>query len=540
MAKLNSPATRVPTVKTPRGTGPMATKSKARTVTHEGATGYVAKDKTALFLLAASSLAGEDSFYESANDRNKRFRELVRTVTLKDPDWVAQFIPYLRGEMNMRTASVIMAIEWALARREAKTPVPSAFSTRQVIVSALQRADEPGEAVAYWRQRTGGKSLPGGVQRGLADAVVRLTNEYSAMKYDSAARAYRLGDVVELTRPKPKGDAQDALFRYLLDTRHRGSDARLELDKLPMIAARKALNEIPQGQRRKKLTEPGFADTLRVAGATWEDMTSWLGGALDASFWEAVIPNMGYMALLRNLRNFDEAGIKPTIARAVADKLRDPEQVRGSRQLPYRFLSAYLAAPSLHWGAALEEALDVSLENVPEFEGRTLVLADSSGSMSRPMSLKSKVTYEQVAALFALALAKRSPGVDVVMFASTSMSFAFRKGGSVLSEMQRWSDENGKVGYATGTATAIRKHYAGQDRVVVISDEQAHGDIRGDVSSAVPANVPLHTFSLGGYAAHHAPTTANRFLWGGLTDRTFKLMQLVEAGQDANWPWEQA
>ena len=67
-----------------------------------------------------------------------------------------------------------------------------------------------------------------------------------------------------------------------------------------------------------------------------------------------MIPSMGYMALLRNLRNFDQAGISRDTQMAVASTLADPEAVARSRQFPYRFWSAYKNVPSLTWASALE------------------------------------------------------------------------------------------------------------------------------------------------------------------------------------------
>lgn len=98
---------------------------------------------------------------------------------------------------------------------------------------------------------------------------------------------------------------------------------------------------------------------------TWEAVAGWLQGPMDAAAWEAVIPSMGVMALARNLRNFDEAGVSDEVAETVARKIADPEQVTKSRMLPMRFYSAFNAAPSLRWGHALERALTASMANIP-------------------------------------------------------------------------------------------------------------------------------------------------------------------------------
>jgi hypothetical protein len=61
----------------------------------------------------------------------------------------------------------------------------------------------------------------------------------------------------------------------------------------------------------------------------------------SAEQWECLIPHMGYMALLRNLRSFDDAGVSDEVAVQVMARLTDPEQVARSRQFPMRFLSAF-------------------------------------------------------------------------------------------------------------------------------------------------------------------------------------------------------
>jgi hypothetical protein len=93
-------------------------------------------------------------------------------------------------------------------------------------------------------------------------------------------------------------------------------------------------------------------------------------------------------------------------------------------------------------------------------------------------------------------------------------------------------------GGGTNTAQAVRAHYARHDRVVIVTDEQAHYDHRGGVDSAVPAKVPMYTWNLAGYQRGHTPSgTGNRHTFGGLTDQAFRMIPLLEAGTNATWPW---
>jgi len=107
MAKFN--------VATARPVGGSPIETVASGVTHEGGTGYTHSPKSELFLLAVSNFVGEDTFYESAADRDARYARLVADVAVADPAWTAGFLAWLRGEANMRSAPLVGALEAARA-----------------------------------------------------------------------------------------------------------------------------------------------------------------------------------------------------------------------------------------------------------------------------------------------------------------------------------------------------------------------------------------------------------------------------------------
>jgi hypothetical protein len=288
-------------------------------------------------------------------------------------------------------------------------------------------------------------------------------------------------------------------------------------------------------EERQALTDP---DVLRAAGMTWEATAGWRQGELDAAAWTALIPTMGYMALLRNLRNFDKVGVSDEVAATVAARLSDPDQVARSKQLPMRFLSAYRAAPSLRWAYALETALQHALANVPALAGRTLVLIDTSGSMNSTFSRDGQLRCWDAAVVFGLALASRCAAADVVAFSSATKVFAPRAGESLLRAIERWKSDGYFLGQGTDTAGAVRTHYKGHDRVVILTDEQAHYHGQGDVTATVPATVPAYTWNLVGYRFGHAPSGSwHRHTFGGLTDAAFRMIPLIEAGRNGTWPF---
>ena len=506
------------------GRGVIRTGAVATARTYEGAPAWTRDERGELFLLAVTNLVGEDTFYEGATERDTRFVALVRSLAVSDPDWTARLIAWLRSGAQLRSASLVAAAEFVAARREAGL----AGGNRTVIASALQRADEPGELVAYWFAQHG-RALPKPVKRGVADAVRRLYTERALLKWDSELRAVRFGDVLELVHAAPVAPWQGDLFAYAISRRHGRADG--VPSSLGVLAVRAELQALPVADRRALLGSPA---RLAGAGMTWESLAGWLQGPLDAAAWEAVIGSMGYMALLRNLRNFDDAGVSDEVAAAVAARLASPDEVARSRQLPMRFLSAYRNAPQLRWAGALSAALDASLAAVPSLPGRTLVLVDRSGSMFGRVSARSELTRADGAAVFGTALAVRAASADLVEFGTDSAAVPFRRGESVLRVLDRFHDLG-----ATYTADAVRRHYRGHDRMIILTDEQAWAGSRGeDPTAAVPPRVPVYTWNLAGYRFGHGPSgAANRHTFGGLTDAGFSMIPLLEAGHAGAWPF---
>lgn len=529
----------------PRPAGPMRTEAVPTLTTGEGAPGYAKDEKAELFTLAVTNMVGEDTFYERAADRDDRFGRLVRTVAVADPAWMLGFVGWLRGPANMRSASLVTAAEAVKARLDAeakmaddiRAAVQASGVNRRLIAAALQRADEPGELLAYWKANHG-RNLPKPVKRGVADAVARLYTEYALLKYDTASHGHRFGDVVDLVHPDPVAPWQGALFRYALDRRHnRDGDLVDVADALPMVYRNVMLRAQVHADHLAPLTSP---DALKAAGMTWEDALSLAGDRVPkAALWEAVIPSMGYMALLRNLRNFDEAGVSDRVAKQVGDRLTDPAEVARSRQLPFRFYSAHVEAPSDRWKYALGVALDLAMVNVPELPGRTLVLIDTSGSMTwGTISARSKRTPAEAAAVLGIVLAKRC-GADVVQWASTHRQFKLRKGATALSDIVRFLGDQDACGGGTNLQQAMAA-YGGHDRVFILSDMQIMGGYRGDPIGCVPAHVPVYAFDLQGYrSAAFAIGAPGRHQLGGFSDAVFSMVPLLERRTgDVGWPWE--
>jgi hypothetical protein len=494
----------------PRSKGPVKTQTQPSTITHVGGAGYEREDaKSELFLLAVTNMVGEETFYESGASRDARYADLVHAVTRQDPDWMQRFLPWLRTEGLMRSASVQGVAEYVRA---------GGPNARKLVADTLQRADEPGELLAYFRNQ-GYRTIPKPVKRGVADVLTRLYTQNAALKYDGQDRPWNFGDVIELIRPKPVDGNQSLWFKYLVDRAH-NPQAEIPPVFLKVSAARKLNTD-----------ENATAEDAGKAGLDWTMASG--KGEMNAAAWEAQIPSMGYMAMLRNLRNFSEAGISAAAVDKVNKRLADPDEVRRSKQFPYRFISAYLELAGLTYASALDRAIDLSLDNVPVLSGDTLVMLDCSSSMQYPVSIGSKMTYVLAGLTFAVGFQKKNPGSKVFGYGREPFLelTTDQKDPSVLKMAQEL------VGLLRGESTypwqSIERVWTGQERIIIITDEQSY-----DSPSAFSGfdKTRIFIWNLEGYTAGTAGGK-NVVTLGGFTDKIWTMVELIDRGQRADWPF---
>jgi len=505
---------------------PVTTSPVADTRTFNGAAAFTRDARSQLYLLGLSNMVAENTFYESADDRDQRFNALVAEVAVTDPQWLAGYLPWLRTVANMRTAPLTGAVEALRAMLAAKVP-----GGMGILASVLRRPDAPGEAIAYHYARHG-RALPRPLKKAVALAATRMYTERMAVRYDTARHAVRFGDVIELCHPTPRDILQARLFRACLDRAHRRADPRL--GGLATLAADTALR-IVAAQDPTVLLD---TDRLRAAGWVFQDVLPYVGDGSKVSkrqLWEAVIPVMGWEALLKNLAGFDREGVSDETAAAVAARIADPAQVARAQVLPYQMLAAFEAVPSVRWHSALENALVASLSNIPALPGRTLVLIDTSSSMSgQRWSKRSTMTAAKAAAVFGIATAHRQAHADVYGFASGVFGHRLPRGGSFITDVAAFVARTGEVGHGTDITGALRQTYAGHDRVFVFTDGQS---TTAHDAQLVAPHVPFYVFDLGGLAPAYAPSGGNVHTLGGLSDSTFTMINVLERGRSVTWPW---
>lgn len=523
------------------------------TLTHGGIKANTRDAMAELFITAVSTLGGRETrrqtgartrrvyggAYEATESRETRLSELTYQVALENPAWTLAFIQWLRDEGHLRTVTQLVATSFVRARLKARVPDETSSRVpgpnRTAINVACGRLTDVGELLETWRTAYG-TNLPMPVKRGAADAFVRLCNERAALRADGQRQDWRPADVIELTHPTPTSEWQSALFEWLLNRRHgRKMTEATDLIKLPVISAHESFNTMraadPVATRDWLLDDP---TRIRTAGLSWEIMAGL--GKMDAQAWQSVIPSMGYLALVRNLRNFEQANVSVASLAHVQERLIDPTEIDQAGLFPLQFYAAAREVtrdyPS--WETPLEMAVNHSLRNVPELPGNTLVLVDVSGSMFYTTSVRSTVQLAEQAQVFGTALAMRCERADLVQFDDSTRVIPFRSypDGQVLRTARTFSG-----GGSTDTYGAVKRHLKKEHtRVVIVTDEQSTTE--GSIGKKVGPGRSLYIFNVAGYA----PTLTTKTMplhrgFGGLTDQAFRLIPLVESGVKETWPF---
>lgn len=379
--------------------------------THEGAPAAYLDDFSSLKRSVLSCFLWEKEAYEDGQEIGARIRELAGRC---DPHAVAGLAVAARHVHGLRHVPLLL-LE-VLSRTGAG--VPGLVSG--TVASVISRADELSEFVALYMQG-GRKPLSSGVKKGLAKAFLKF-DEYQLAKYDREG-AYRLRDVLFLCHAKPEGAAQKALWQRLID------------------------------------------NDLKVPD-TWEVALS--GGADKKETFERLIRegNLGYMALLRNLRNMESAGVsrKLVLDAIVARK-------GSNRVLPFRYVAAARAAPT--YEAAIDKALLACVSELPALGGRTGVLVDVSGSMDTALSGKSDL--KRIDAAAALASVLNCGDLVVGTFSHGLVMVPPRRGMAGVEAIIR-SQPHGNT-MLGASLTAFLGRNASLDRLIVITDEQSRDPI---------------------------------------------------------------
>jgi 60 kDa SS-A/Ro ribonucleoprotein len=425
----------------------------------------------------------EDKFYRSGDATVKRLRALVCQIA--DKEFVAKAALYARNDAGMRSVSHLVACD--LARQ-----VKGAEWTKRFFDRVARRPDDVLEVLACY-MALHGKPLPNSLKKGLGSALARF-DAYQLAKYRRGGAELKLVDAVNLVHP-PHSEALGALVD--------GTLAPAETWEAKLTQAGQGAESVEQKERMK--------------GQAWAELIR--------------SRKIGYFALLRNLRNILEQA--PEVADEALERLADRRLIKKSLVLPFRFRAAIDAMEQSQLKGrqkvirALSNAADTALANVPQFDGRTLVAMDCSGSMiGRPMKIGS---------LFASVLYKANDA-DLMLFSGDAKYVTFDKSDATLTLAGRIEDKAEWSG--TNFHAVFQRAQGAYDRVVILSDMQAwmgHCSPQREFEKFVKRSGKrprVYSFDLAGHGTLQFPER-DIYCLAGFSDKTMETMKFLEEDKQA-------
>lgn len=440
-----------------------------------GGDSYVYSPLATLKMISASSIFGEPSYYRDGGigKRSTRYSARGNEIWSKLLDYIIIPKEYngkstteimtdaidaaldydyegtlnwaveLRTVYNIRLNPQIIMVRAAIHPKRKEFTANNKINFRFINCQVMQRADEPMVQIAYYLFINKGKknNIPNIIKRSWSDKLSSL-KPYAINKYKNA--------------------------------------------EIGMINAVRICHA-----NSENINELMSTGDIQVSNSetTWEQMRS------AGKDWMYILENcnISHMALIRNLRNIFSEIDNIAIADAVIAELK--RGVLHGKQFPFRYYSAYKAIrdSDVHHKDilldALEDCVDIAIENMPQLSGKTICLTDNSGSAWGTIPTEyGSVTVAEIDNLSSILTAKRSDEGYVGVFGDRLKIIPISKNDKVLRKLSEINKIGKEIGMNTegGIWTFFQKITKNKDKfdnIFIYSDMQAgHGQLYGTSS----------------------------------------------------------
>ena len=448
-------------------------KSSSKTFNKAGGSAFSMKPEQELVHAVLTTFLDE-KYYESSEERKDRIVSLIKQCK---PEFVANLAVVARKEFNLRSVTHVLVSELAKIHNGDSL-------IKDTIVQVAIRPDDLTEIVGYL-----GTPLPKQVKRGVRNALLKY-DRYKLAKYKGESKKVSLVDLFNLCHPK---------------VQHANKEQK------------KAWKDLMKGDL--------------TSFDTWEtELSNAKTDSARKKALESLIAEdkMGYMALLRNLNNLIKYGVSEKCKQQAIRKLTDPDEVSKSKQLPFRFVTAYENVEGYReFSDAISEAMDLAVSNAPELSGDILIAVDSSGSMRSCI---------QKAAIFGATLLKANKKADLILYDTNVKQLSLSGRAPVMDIALRIEGET----MGGGTETSLVFRYALESvkkysRIIIISDNESWNE--SSVQSAYTnyvnesGNSPyVYAIDIQGYGTTDITGSKVKHLTGW-SDRLLDFIGNVEKGE---------
>jgi 60 kDa SS-A/Ro ribonucleoprotein len=288
------------------------------------------------------------------------------------------------------------------------------------------------------------------------------TRSDEALFRASVGQSPSLADVIKMVHPKPTSANRAALYAYLIGRKY-------DAAALPEIV--KSFEAFKAGEAKE------------VPDVPFQMLTAL---NLSTEQWAGIARNAPWQMTRMNLNTFARHGVfeAPGMTKRIVERLQNREAIRKARVFPYQLMSAYVSANASvprEVRNALQDAMEIAIQNVPRIEGKIYILPDISGSMQSPITgfrvgATTSVRCVDVAALVASAILRKNPDAEVIPFESKVVEVELNPRDTVMTNATKLSSLPCGGTNCSAPLIWLNGRKAKGDLVIYLSDNESWVD----------------------------------------------------------------
>ncbi len=479
---------------------------RADRLNHEMAPAY---DYTPRHKLAQYAVTGclNGTFYASAWEQAETVLKLVKDI---DPEFIAKTAVYCREKGHMKDMPALLAASLSVTGPEYLGPV---------FGRVIRNGKMLRNFVQIMRSGVVGRKSLGSQPKRLIQNWLKTASDIQLLRA-SVGKSPSLADVIKMVHPRPENKAREALFGYILGKNH-------NVELLP--------DEIRQFEAYKADRSAGVPDV------PFQMLTAL---ALDTSAWAEIARNAGWHMIRMNLNTFARHGVFNVkgMTEMIAERLRNPKEIRKAKVFPYQIMVAHSMVTNDVPQAicdALQEALEISLDNVPEIKGHIVICPDVSGSMSSPVTgyrpgASTAVRCIDVAALIASAYLYKNKTARIMPYEDKVVNVRLNARDSIMTNAAKLAAIGGGWTNCSAPLRKLNREKADVDMVILVSDNESWIDnIRNSDTGVMREwaklkahnpNAKLICIDMQPYGMTQAKEREDILNIGGFSDNVFDVM----------------
>jgi 60 kDa SS-A/Ro ribonucleoprotein len=492
---------------------------KTDAVNHSGSNAYALSPEAALAQYAATGCIN-GTFYATAEAQVEKLMDLAKAC---DPAFIAKTAIYSRQKGFMKdTPALLTAWIAQHAPHLLKDVFPQTIDNGKMLRNFVQ----------IIRSGVVGRKSLGTAPKKLVQRWLNGATEAQLLSA-SVGQSPSLADVVKMVHVKPREAWREAFFGWLIGRPYK-------LENLPAQTAAFELFKYGQNEH--------------VPDVPFQMLTS---QPLTKAHWIAIAEQMSWTALRMNLNTLARNGVfeASDMTAKLAARIADRNSISKAKVFPYQLMTTFNSlsddVPSAIKNA-LQDAMEVALENVPTLAGKVVVCPDVSGSMASPVTgyRPGSTTVTRcidVAGLVAAAFLRKHNDAIVLPFENDVVKLELNARDSILTNAKKLASIGGGGTNCSAPLRLMNQKRIKADLVVMVSDNESwmdatrHGATatmrEWEVFKRANPDAKLVCIDVQPYATTQAQERNDILNIGGFSDSVFDVVAAFAAGQLTAGHW---